>query len=58
MLDRSAGGRREGDLDTHLVPGPNPQCGYLVQPDTPARPDPRRPAATRDWTGELNYLAQ
>jgi hypothetical protein len=40
-----------------IVPGPNPRCGYLVQPDAPMRMPLDGPLLPADWTVELNYLA-
>ena len=40
-----------------IVPGPVPQCGYLVQPDRPARLALDGPLLPTDWTAEINYLA-
>ena len=40
-----------------IVPGPNPQCGYLVQPDFPVRMPLDGPLLPSDWTAEINYLA-
>lgn len=40
-----------------IVPGPKPQCGYFVQPDTPARLILDGPLLPAEWTFELNYLA-
>ncbi|MEB3034720.1 hypothetical protein [[Mycobacterium] nativiensis] len=40
-----------------LVPGPVPQCGYLVQPDRPATLGLDGPLLPADWTAEINYLA-
>lgn len=40
-----------------IVPGPNPQCGYLVQPDAPVRMPLDGPLLPAEWTAELNYLA-
>lgn len=36
--------------------GPDPQCGYLVQPDFPARMPLDGPLLPADWTVEINYL--
>lgn len=36
--------------------GPDPQCGYLVQPDFPVRMPLDGPLLPADWTVELNYL--
>lgn len=38
-------------------PGPTPQCGYLVQPDTPVVIPLDGPLLPADWTAEINYLA-
>jgi hypothetical protein len=40
-----------------IVPGPVPQCGYLVQPDRPVRLPLDGPLLPTDWTAEINYLA-
>lgn len=40
-----------------IVPGPVPQCGYLVQPDFPVRMPLDGPMLPADWTAEINYLA-
>jgi hypothetical protein len=40
-----------------IVPGPAPHCGYLVQPDLPARMPLDGPLLPSDWTAEINYLA-
>ncbi|ULE35649.1 hypothetical protein K3G64_11150 [Mycobacterium sp. IDR2000157661] len=40
-----------------IVPGPAPQCGYLVQPEAPARMPLDGPLLPADWTAEINYLA-
>lgn len=37
--------------------GPLPSCGYLVQPDAPARIPLDGPLLPSEWTAELNYLA-
>jgi hypothetical protein len=37
--------------------GPLPNCGYLVQPDAPARIPLDGPLLPSDWTAEVNYLA-
>lgn len=39
------------------VPGPDPRCGYLVQPDLPVTMPLDGPLLPADWTAELNYLA-
>jgi hypothetical protein len=39
-----------------IVPGPQPQCGYLVQPDFPVRMPLDGPLLPADWTVEINYL--
>jgi hypothetical protein len=39
-----------------IRPGPNPQCGYLVQPDFPVSMPLDGPLLPADWTVELNYL--
>jgi len=40
-----------------IVPGPDPRCGYLVQPDSPVRVPLDGPMLPSEWTAELNYLA-
>ncbi|KUI33233.1 hypothetical protein AU196_12430 [Mycobacterium sp. IS-1742] len=40
-----------------IVPGPEPDCGYLVQPDFPVRMPLDGPLLPADWTAEINYLA-
>lgn len=40
-----------------IVPGPVPQCGYLVQPQAPASMPLDGPLLPADWTAEINYLA-
>jgi hypothetical protein len=40
-----------------MVPGPEPQCGYLVQPDVPVTMRLDGPLLPADWTAEINYLA-
>jgi hypothetical protein len=40
-----------------MVPGPEPQCGYLVQPDFPVTMWLDGPLLPADWTAEINYLA-
>ncbi|MEO8815908.1 MAG: hypothetical protein ABI307_14025 [Mycobacterium sp.] len=40
-----------------IVAGPVPRCGYLVQPDRPARMGLDGPLLPADWTAEINYLA-
>lgn len=40
-----------------IVPGPTPRCGYLAQPDAPARMPLDGPLLPADWTAEVNYLA-
>ena len=40
-----------------IVPGPVDGCGYLVQPDEPARMPLDGPLLPADWTAEINYLA-
>ena len=40
-----------------IVPGPDQRCGYLVQPDAPARLPLNGPLLPAEWTAELNYLA-
>lgn len=58
MLDRS--GRVVDALVTWvraIRPGPEPNCGYLVQPDFPVRMELDGPLLPADWTAEINYLA-
>ncbi|MFO7164605.1 MAG: hypothetical protein DIU75_014835 [Mycolicibacterium hassiacum] len=40
-----------------IVPGPQPNCGYFVQPDFPVRIPLDGPLLPADWTAEINYLA-
>ncbi|KUI35469.1 hypothetical protein AU195_10585 [Mycobacterium sp. IS-1496] len=40
-----------------IVAGPEPNCGYLVQPDFPVRMPLDGPLLPADWTAEINYLA-
>ncbi|MFG1931745.1 hypothetical protein ACGFK1_13980 [Mycobacterium sp. NPDC048908] len=40
-----------------IVPGPAPNCGYLVQPDFPVTTRLDGPLLPADWTAEINYLA-
>ena len=40
-----------------IVQGPDPRCGYLVQPDFPVRMPLDGPLLPADWTAEINYLA-
>ncbi|MCV7368312.1 hypothetical protein [Mycolicibacterium duvalii] len=40
-----------------IRPGPDPQCGYLVQPDFPAEMPLDGPLLPAEWTVEINYLA-
>ncbi|HTI74870.1 MAG TPA: hypothetical protein VL634_07730 [Mycobacterium sp.] len=40
-----------------IVPGPAPNCGYLVQPDFPVSMPLNGPLLPADWTAEINYLA-
>jgi hypothetical protein len=40
-----------------IVPGPAPNCGYLVQPDFPVSMRLDGPLLPADWTAEINYLA-
>ena len=40
-----------------IAAGPTPRCGYLAQPDRPARLVLDGPLLPADWTVELNYLA-
>ena len=39
------------------VEGPQPRCGFLVQPDFPVRMPLDGPLLPSDWTAEVNYLA-
>ncbi|TRW80062.1 hypothetical protein FK535_20570 [Mycolicibacterium sp. 018/SC-01/001] len=58
MLDSS--GRLRDAVVTwvrSIRPGPDPRCGYLVQPDFPVRMPLDGPLLPADWTVELNYLA-
>jgi hypothetical protein len=40
-----------------IARGPDPKCGYLVQPDFPVRMPLDGPLLPADWTAEINYLA-
>ena len=40
-----------------IAPGPEPNCGYLVQPDFPVSMKLDGPLLPADWTAEINYLA-
>ncbi len=40
-----------------IVPGPQPQCGYFVQPDQAVRMPLDGPTLPSEWTAEINYLA-
>jgi hypothetical protein len=40
-----------------IEPGPMPQCGYFVQPDSLVRLSLDGPLLPTDWTAEINYLA-
>ena len=40
-----------------IMPGPQPQCGYFTQPDTPVRMPLDGPLLPAEWTAEINYLA-
>ncbi|WNG92485.1 hypothetical protein [Mycobacterium sp. ITM-2016-00318] len=40
-----------------IIRGPDPKCGYLVQPDFPVRMPLDGPLLPADWTAEINYLA-
>ena len=58
MLDSS--GRLMDAMVTWVrrtVEGPEPQCGYLVQPDFGVRIPLDGPLLPSDWTAEINYLA-
>lgn len=37
--------------------GPDPQCGYFVQPDAPVQMPLDGPLLPAEWTAEINYLA-
>jgi hypothetical protein len=58
MLDSSG---RIVDADVtwvrRMAPGPQQQCGYFVQPDSPARMPLDGPLLPAEWTAEVNYLA-
>ena len=58
MLD-SSGRLRDAQVTwvRSMVPGPDPRCGYLVQPDAPVRMPLNGPLLPAEWTAELNYLA-
>lgn len=58
MLD-SAGNVVDADVTwvRRISPGPTAQCGYLVQPDAPARLPLDGPLLPAEWTAEVNYLA-
>ncbi len=40
-----------------IVEGPEPKCGFLVQPDEPVVMPLDGPLLPADWTTEINYLA-
>ncbi len=40
-----------------IRPGPDPRCGYFLQPDAPVRMPLDGPLLPSDWTAEINYLA-
>jgi hypothetical protein len=40
-----------------IVPGPDPRCGYFLQPDAPVRIPLNGPLLPSEWTAEINYLA-
>ncbi|MGU3502224.1 hypothetical protein [Mycobacterium sp. C31M] len=40
-----------------IVPGPTPNCGYLVQTDADVTLPLDGPLLPADWTAEINYLA-
>jgi hypothetical protein len=40
-----------------MAPGPQQQCGYFVQPDSPVRIPLDGPLLPAEWTAEVNYLA-
>ncbi len=40
-----------------ITAGPQPQCGYFVQPDIPVRMPLDGPLLPADWTAEITYLA-
>jgi hypothetical protein len=58
MLDT---GGRMVDADVTWVrtiaEGPQPQCGYFVEPDAAVRMPLDGPLLPADWTAEINYLA-
>ena len=39
------------------LPGPRPQCGYLLQPESPVTMPLDGPLLPAEWTAEINYLA-
>ena len=41
----------------HIMPGPQPRCGYFVSTDAPVRMPLDGPLLPADWTAEVNYLA-
>ena len=40
-----------------ISPGPQPNCGYFVQPDAPSPCRLDGPLLPAEWTAEINYLA-
>ncbi len=58
MLD-SAGRIVDADVTwvRTIAAGPQPQCGYFVQPDAEVRMPLDGPLLPADWTAEINYLA-
>lgn len=40
-----------------ISPGPQPNCGYFVQPDAPVTMPLDGPLLPAEWTAEINYLA-
>lgn len=40
-----------------IAVGPQPNCGYFVQPDAPVRMPLDGPLLPAEWTAEINYLA-
>jgi hypothetical protein len=39
------------------VPGPRPQCGFFMNPESPVHVPLDGPLLPADWTAEVNYLA-
>jgi hypothetical protein len=67
-FDSSTTDLRMLDMNGRLLPakvtwvrsirqGPNPQCGYFLQPDAPVRMPLDGPLLPSEWTAEINYLA-